>query len=104
MLPLERLAEDLEQQRKFVATRTPVYGRMLELLMSVVPLDRREALPAGQAFWIEIEVTPARTGGTVGRHHRARPRRGLPPRGVRRAPDGPHLSDEAVDAFKALLT
>ena len=42
MLPLERLAEDLEQQRKFVAARAPVYGRMLELLMSVVPLDRLE--------------------------------------------------------------
>lgn len=42
MLPLERLAENLEQQRKFVATRTPVYGRMLELLMSVMPLDRLE--------------------------------------------------------------
>jgi hypothetical protein len=42
MLPLERLAEDLEQQRKFVAARTPVYGRILELLMSVAPLDRLE--------------------------------------------------------------
>jgi hypothetical protein len=42
MLPLERLAEDLEQQRKFVAPRTPVYGRILELLETVVPLDRLE--------------------------------------------------------------
>jgi hypothetical protein len=42
MLPLERLAEDLEQQRKYVVARTPVYGRVLELLMSVVPLDRLE--------------------------------------------------------------
>jgi hypothetical protein len=42
MLPLERLAEDLEQQRQYVVTRAPVYGRLLELLMSVVPLDRLE--------------------------------------------------------------
>jgi hypothetical protein len=42
MLPLERLADDLERQRMFVATRTPVYGRVLELLMSVIPLDRLE--------------------------------------------------------------
>jgi hypothetical protein len=42
MLALVRLAEDLEQQKNFLAERVPVYGRILELLMSVAPLDRLE--------------------------------------------------------------
>src|SRR4051812_36831057 len=40
--PLERLADDLERQRNFIAAQVPVYGRILELLLSIVPLDRLE--------------------------------------------------------------
>jgi hypothetical protein len=64
-----------------------------------------EALPAGQAFWIEMEVTPGARAGGPSADIIVHARGADFLLGVCDAhPTALTVCDEAVDAFKALLT